>query len=215
MRVWMLAAVVLLIGCDAASSERGSGANSGAALRGTTSSGGSALKVDYQSTHTPPGSQRVDPTKTLAAASASADVKLVVKDYDGLQALIASKKGKVVVVDAWSTYCDPCMKEFPGLVGLHKKYGPDKVACISMCTNYSGIGKPEDELAEPLKFLQKQGATFDNLLSSDADEALYKKLKIASIPCIFVYDADGKLAKLFDKETTYAEVEKVVAPLVK
>lgn len=205
MRVWMLAAVVLCVGCE--------GAKSGTGGSGTASSGGSAAKVaDDKGIRT--GTPLLDPSKLPATQPADL-VTLVVKDYDGLQALIASKKGKVVVVDAWSTYCDPCMKEFPGLVGLHKKYGPEKVACISMCTNYSGLGKPEDEIAEPLAFLKKQGATFDNLLSSDKDEELYKKLKIASIPCIFVYDADGKLAKLFDKETTYAEVEKVVAPLVK
>lgn len=203
MRVWMWAVVVLVssIGCEGGA-KYGKNAG-GTASSGASSSAGSAAKVAAALAAEP------------AAASPAAEVKLVIKDYDGLQQLIASKKGKVVVVDAWSTYCDPCMKEFPGLVGLHKKYGAEKVACISMCTNYSGVGKPEDELAEPLAFLKKQGATFDNLLSSDADETLYKKLKIASIPCIFVYDADGKLAKLFDKETTYAEVEKVVAPLVK
>jgi len=202
MRVWMLAAVVMLsIGCEGGA-KYGKSAG-GTSSAGASSSAGSATKVT------------VAAAPTATAPEAAGEVKLVLKDYDGLQALIASKKGKVVVVDVWSTYCDPCMKEFPGLVGLHKKYGPEKVACISICTNYSGIGKPEDELAEPLAFLKKQGATFDNLLSTDADEALYKKLKIGSIPCIFVYDADGKLAKLFDKETTYAEVEKVVTPLVK
>jgi thiol-disulfide isomerase/thioredoxin len=204
MRVWMLAAVVLSatvvisVGCSEREPMGGV-----VAIHDGKPSAGTATKVTVAAAPAP------------TAPEAAGEVKLVLKDYDALQALIASKKGKVVVVDVWSTYCDPCMKEFPGLVGLHKKYGLEKVACISMCTNYSGIGKPEDELAEPLKFLQKQGATFDNLLSTDADEALYKKLKIGSVPCIFVYDADGKLAKLFDKETTYAEVEKVVTPLVK
>lgn len=207
MRVWMLAAVVMvLVGCEGAKSGPGGTTGSGAASSGTA-----AKVADDKRVHT--GMPLLDPSKLPRTQPVM--VKLELKDYDGLQALIASKKGKVVVVDVWSTYCDPCMKEFPGLVGLHKKYGPEKVACISICTNYSGIGKPEDELAEPLKFLEKQGATFDNLLSTDADEALYKKLKIGSVPCIFVYDADGKLAKLFDKETTYAEVEKIVQPLVK
>jgi thiol-disulfide isomerase/thioredoxin len=209
MRVWMFAAVVLLVGCDAASK---GGAGSGG---GTSPSGSSVANAPANGSAKPIKAGGPLLETTTANVIAHHEVKLEPKNYDGLQTLIASKKGKVVVVDVWSTYCDPCMKEFPGLVGLHKKYGPEKVACISMCTNYSGIGKPEDELAEPLKFLEKQGATFDNLLSTDADEALYKKLKIGSVPCIFVYDADGKLAKLFDKETTYAEVEKVVTPLVK
>jgi thiol-disulfide isomerase/thioredoxin len=150
-----------------------------------------------------------------AAKPATAAVTLQFKNYDELQQLITSKKGKIVVVDAWSTYCEPCMKEFPGLVAMHKKYGPEKVACISLCANYSGLGKAEEEADEPLKFLKAQGATFDNLLSTDADTKLYEKLKIASVPTIFVYGADGKLAKTFDGEPKYSDVEAFVATLVK
>lgn len=141
-------------------------------------------------------------------------VKLELKSFDEFQALVASKKGKIVVVDAWSTYCDPCMKEFHGLVELHKRHGPDKLACISLCTNFTGKGNPADELEEPLTFLKSQNATFDNLFSTTGDNDLYKKLGIASIPAIFVYDRDGKLLKTFEREPTYAEVGKFVEPLV-
>lgn len=155
---------------------------------------------------------------SAAAAAAPApkqpEVTLLLKNFDELQQLIASKKGKVVVVDVWSTYCEPCMQEFPGLVDLHKKYGPEKVACISLCANFAGLGKPEDELAEPLKFLKDRGATFDNILSTDPDTKLYERLKIASVPTIFVYDRNGKLAKTFDGEPKYADVAALVATLV-
>ncbi len=46
-------------------------------------------------------------------------------------------RGKVVVLDVWSTYCDPCVREFPNLVALQKRFG-DKVRCISFDTDYSG-----------------------------------------------------------------------------
>lgn len=149
-----------------------------------------------------------------AAVKPAGDVKLDLKSVDQLRELIASKKGKVVVVDAWSTYCDPCMKEFPGLVGLHKKHGPEKIACISFCMNYVGLGKVEDEIEPVIEFLRKQGATFDNILSTDEDTVVNKKLDIKSVPAIFIYDRDGKLVKLINTETTYAEVEKIVAPLL-
>lgn len=152
---------------------------------------------------------------SAAAAPKAPEVTLQLKNFDELQQLIASKKGKIVVVDAWSTYCEPCMKEFPGLVDLHKKHGPEKVACISLCANFAGLGKPEDEIAEPLQFLKDQGATFDNLLSTDPDTKLYEKLKIASVPTIFVYDRDGNLVKTFDGEPKYADVAAYVATLVK
>ena len=45
----------------------------------------------------------------------------------GFKQRIAAKRGKVVVMDAWSTSCPPCMKEFHNLVELHKQYGPGTV----------------------------------------------------------------------------------------
>jgi thiol-disulfide isomerase/thioredoxin len=150
------------------------------------------------------------PTATVVPA----EVTLQFKNYDDVLKLIASKKGKLVVVDAWSTYCEPCMREFPGLVALHKKHG-DKLACISLCANYAGLDKPEDVAAEPLEFLKAQGATFDNILSTDADTVLYKRLEINTVPSIFIYDRDGKLIKKFEGEPTYAQVEAFLEPLLK
>ncbi len=58
----------------------------------------------------------------LPPGYSSDDVRLQTLDYDGLQKLIASKQGKVVVLDVWSTGCPPCMKSFPDLVALQRKY---------------------------------------------------------------------------------------------
>ena len=63
--------------------------------------------------------------------STAETVTVEIKSWEDTQALIASHKGKVVIVDLWSTSCEPCMREFPNLVALHKKFGTDKIACIS------------------------------------------------------------------------------------
>lgn len=150
---------------------------------------------------------------SAAEKPSSPAVRLQLKNHDELMQAVAAKRGKVVVIDVWSTFCEPCMREFPGLVGLHKKYGPEKVACMSLCVNFSGLGKPEDELEEPLKFLQAQGAAFDNILSTEADETLYKKLDIASVPAILIFGPDGKRLKTFS-EAKYADVEAYILPLL-
>jgi thiol-disulfide isomerase/thioredoxin len=156
-----------------------------------------------------------EPVKKPAAADEAITLKTV--DYDGVMEAVASHKGKIVVMDAWSTWCEPCVKEFPGLVELHKKYGPDKVACVSLCFDVDG--DPAEFEADVLTFLKEQGATFDNLLSSDP-EALYDKFNFPSIPAVFVYDAEGNLAKRVDnskrgsKPFTYADVEAVVRKLM-
>jgi thiol-disulfide isomerase/thioredoxin len=142
-----------------------------------------------------------------SAASVATPVDLQLLDYEGIQQLIASKKGKVVVVDAWSTSCPPCMKEFPKLVALHKKHKPEDLACISLSFDYEGIGSPEKTKPKVLEFLSSQGATFDNVLSSDESDALYRKLELASVPAVFVYGRDGKLVKRFDNENAASEAE--------
>ena len=66
------------------------------------------------------------PTAAVASAPATDDVKLSIESYQGILDTIAAHKGKVVVMDAWSTSCPPCIKEFHNLVELHKQYGPTR-----------------------------------------------------------------------------------------
>jgi thiol-disulfide isomerase/thioredoxin len=164
-----------------------------------------------------------DAAKTPAQAAAEPAVRLQLLDYAGIEKLIASHRGKVVVMDAWSTSCPPCIQEFPNLVALSKKYGPDKLACISLSFDYEGIGKPEEVEPKVLAFLQQQQATFDNVLSTVESDALYRKLKLTSIPAVFIYDRDGKLVQRFDNEAatteadafTYEQVAERVTDLIK
>lgn len=156
------------------------------------------------------------------AADDKAAVELQIMDYAGIEALIKSYQGKVVVMDAWSTWCEPCLKEFPGLVALHKKHGPDKVACISLSFDYEGgkKDKPENHVEDVLAFLTKQGATFDNIISNEPSEDLYKKFELTSVPAVFVFDRDGMLAKRYDGNSnkerpfSYADVDTLVGELL-
>jgi thiol-disulfide isomerase/thioredoxin len=148
------------------------------------------------------------------ATSSTPAVSLKILDYEGIQKLIASHKGKVVVMDCWSTSCGPCIQEFPKLVALHKQHGAEKVACISLSFDYEGIGKPEDVQPDVLKFLEKQQATFDNVLASEESDALYKKMNLAAIPAVYVFDREGKLSKRFEGGEAYGEVPQLVETLI-
>ncbi|MFM7074240.1 MAG: TlpA family protein disulfide reductase [Planctomycetota bacterium] len=115
------------------------------------------------------------------------------------QELIASYRGRVVVVDFWSNYCPPCIAELPQLGRIQRELAKD-VVCLSINCNFAGDGKPEDERPAALKVLKEIKAPFVTLISADADIDLYGKLGIASIPVIQVYDRAGKLSKQFDNE---------------
>lgn len=125
-----------------------------------------------------------------------------IANWEQLQEFIGSQDGKIVVVDLWSSWCEPCLREFPHLVALQKKY-PEKVVCVSFNLNYDGSknSPPESSSDELMEFFTKQKADIVNLISSTPDEDLYKALNLASIPAAYVYGIDGKLQKRFDNET--------------
>lgn len=124
-----------------------------------------------------------------------------IASWEQLQAFVARQKGKIVVVDIWSTWCLPCVREYPQLVALQKKF-PGKVVCVSFNINYDGSEKnpPESNVEELLDFYVKQKSDIQNFISSTPDEELYEKIKLASIPVAYVYAADGTLKKRFDNE---------------
>ena len=142
-----------------------------------------------------------------------------------VQEKVAAHKGKVVVLDAWATSCPACVEEFPGLVALQKKHG-DNVVCISISCDYQGIKTKPPQFYRPkvLKFLTKEGATFENLLATQPADEMYSAMGVAAIPVVFVYGKDGKLVKRFDNESiekeedafTYKkDINKLVDGLVK
>jgi thiol-disulfide isomerase/thioredoxin len=158
---------------------------------------------------------------TPAASPAPVGVRLV--DHAGLLAEVARHRGRIVVLDCWSSSCPPCVKEFPGLVKLAAAHG-DRVQCLSLCFDYDGIGAAE-ELVPPVRaFLEQVGAgRIVNLLSSEEADSLYRKLDLASVPAIFIWKPDGSLAIRYDDDMaardlgrafTYADVERTVAELL-
>jgi len=131
------------------------------------------------------------------AKDAAAVIKLTAGTWSKLETVIADS-GKICVVDIWSLSCEPCLKEFPGLVRLHRELG-DKVTCISLNVDYDGRKtKPAETYRSRVEaFLQSSDASFGNYLCETPNEELFSKLKIASIPAVLVYDASGKLVRTF------------------
>ena len=49
-------------------------------------------------------------------------LKGVIKDVDGNTFKLEDKKGKVLLVNLWATWCQPCRAEMPEFVALQDKY---------------------------------------------------------------------------------------------
>lgn len=140
-------------------------------------------------------------------------VELKTTTLDQLSTTIASLKGKVVVVNLWGASCAACKAEFPSLVALHRKYGPDGVACLSV-----SVDKPE-HYGEALHVLQQNQATFANYRLEEDSATWQQKWSVKTLPAVLVFDREGQLISTFTNDSDSAQskfsYEMDIDPLVR
>ena len=139
--------------------------------------------------------------RASSPAAAVEQIRLDIRSWQETQQWVAAQRGKVVVLDIWSSWCVPCQREFPHLVELHREY-PGRVACVSVNIDYTGSkDQPPASFRDKVHaFLSKQGATFQNVICSDPDLDVLAQLKLGAIPAVLVYDRAGQLQKRFDND---------------
>jgi cytochrome c biogenesis protein CcmG, thiol:disulfide interchange protein DsbE len=91
-------------------------------------------------------------------------------------------KGKVVLVDFWATWCEPCKKSFPKLEELRVKYGASGLEIV-------GVSEDDEDGGAIKKFAETYGAKFPLLW--DKDKSLAGKYKPPNMPSSFLVDKNG------------------------
>jgi thiol-disulfide isomerase/thioredoxin len=106
--------------------------------------------------------------------------QLTLVDYNNL---MASNKGKVVIVNFFATWCPPCRKEVPELIKLAKAYDGKNLQII-------GISVDENGEEAVIPFAQQVGFNYPVYLTTPE---LNKTFNIDAVPQIFLYSKDGSL----------------------
>lgn len=158
-----------------------------------------------------------------ARSGAKAAVTVQVASWEQVLHHVAAQKGKVVVIDAWSSSCAPCLKEFPKFVALRNRYAASGLHCISFNCDYDSPGYPPEKFREKvLRYLEAQQAESENFIASDLHETWLTQRDLGSLPAVFVFDRRGKLVRRFDsdslapgeKEFSYATITPFVEKLL-
>jgi cytochrome c biogenesis protein CcmG, thiol:disulfide interchange protein DsbE len=135
----------------------------------------------------------------------SAGPDFTATSISGSKVALASLKGKVVIVDFWATWCEPCKKSFPKLEELNVKYkGQLELVAISEDDDKSGI--PD--------FAKAHGAKF-TLVWDDGKE-IAKKWEPKNMPTTYVLDKTGTVRFVHQgyKDGEADEIDKEVKSLL-
>ncbi len=139
--------------------------------------------------------------------------------YVGLQELVLKNRDKVVVVDFWATWCVPCINNYPHMIEMQKKYGKDGLVSISVSLNkVEKEETPATRKEKVLKLLTKLKSNIPNLILDEPQKLVDEKLRIGSIPCIYVFNRQGKWTKFGGDDDSFVsppEVEKLVVELLR
>lgn len=73
-----------------------------------------------------------------SAAAAPPEASVAIPTLDGSTVSLDQYKGKVVLVNFWATWCEPCKAEIPWLIEFNHKYGPKGLVILGIAMDDEG-----------------------------------------------------------------------------
>jgi thiol-disulfide isomerase/thioredoxin len=137
----------------------------------------------------------------FAAETGKPAPDIVVRSADGSTQRLSALKGKLVYVDFWASWCNPCRESFPWMNELQHRYADRELVIVAVNLD----AKRSDADA----FLARYPAQFR--IAFDAESASAREFGVKVMPTSFLVGRDGTLLyehKGFrDSQTASVEAE--------
>jgi len=156
---------------------------------------------------------RVKPKGTVKADNpgvAPAAPDFTLKDLDGKDVSLSQYKGKVVLINFWATWCDPCYIEIPWLIEIQEKYAGKGFTILGVALDEEGKSVVAPWVAKERFNVngQKLPMNYPILLGDDAVADKFGGL--LGYPTSILISRDGKIIKRVTGILTYDEISKAI-----
>ncbi|MCX4448551.1 TlpA family protein disulfide reductase [Streptomyces sp. NPDC087866] len=136
--------------------------------------------------------------------------KLDGETLDGKALDLAEYKGKIIVINAWGSWCAPCRLESKYFTKVAKETKDQGVQFV-------GINTRDNSRSNALSFEEDHGITYPSFYDRTGKLLLrFPKgtFRLQSIPSTVVIDREGKLAARFVGGIDDAQLHKMIDPLI-
>jgi thiol-disulfide isomerase/thioredoxin len=133
--------------------------------------------------------------------------RLELRNLDGQAFSLAALKGRVVLLNFWASWCEPCRAEIPSLESFAQRYGDEGLSVIAI--NY------QEGEAGIRRFLQ--GTPFALPILLDADGAAARNWTPLVFPSTVVIGRDGRPAftVVGEADWTSDQARRSITPLLR
>ncbi len=138
----------------------------------------------------------------LLTACESRAPDVVFATLTGQKISLLSLRGKVVLVDFWSTSCAPCVHEMPQLADTYRQLNARGLEIIAVAASY-------DPPNAVLDFAQARHLPFPVALDLQ-EEAAQAFGGIKAVPTTFLIGRDGKVVEHFEGEPEAADMRQML-----
>jgi cytochrome c biogenesis protein CcmG/thiol:disulfide interchange protein DsbE len=147
--------------------------------------------------------------KTLAA-----EPDVTFKDLQGKDVPLASLKGKVVVVNFWATWCEPCRVEIPWMIGFQQKYADKGFTLLGVAMDDEGKSVVEPYVQKTQFDVDGRQMTMNYPIVLGNDDLSSKFGGLLGLPTSIVISRDGKIAKRYIGLASQEDLEQEIKSLL-
>jgi peroxiredoxin len=122
---------------------------------------------------------------------------LALKDLSGRAHTLADYRGKVVLLNFWATWCEPCREEMPSMRTLRERLAGRAFEVVTV--NYG------EAASRARDFLERERLDLVTLLDPGQETARAWRVRV--LPGSFLIDADGRVRYSVIGELDWASAE--------
>jgi cytochrome c biogenesis protein CcmG/thiol:disulfide interchange protein DsbE len=144
---------------------------------------------------------------TCPANAKPAKLNFTLKDFTGKSVTLSDYKGKVILLDFWATWCEPCKLEIPWFIEFQQKYGPKGFQAFGVSV--------DDTPAQLTPYVARMKMNYPVLQGKDHDDIQNAYGPLVGIPVTVVISRDAKMCVkhlgISSKENFEKEIKSLLA----